>query len=125
MTLSLLSSLVLIAVFVAIAWRFGRIWKPEAGDGFESNATIGVTILAVKVVLRSLYWDVVQPVSGDNWIDIRDFLQGQDASTLFNIIGIVGGFFILRAGWWLIPASERDQWKWWNAWLYPPGRPGK
>lgn len=79
----------------------------------------GVLLLSFMSWLRSLYWDVGQALAGDHWLDVREFLGGQEFSTLFNVLGVLSCWALLVARKLLIPEPDQSEWHWWNAWLHP------
>lgn len=79
----------------------------------------GFFIFISVVMARSIYWDIVQNISGDYWQTIRTTLGGQKFSAVFNIGIIYACYVILKGRLLLIPEESRHNWRWWNAWLHP------
>lgn len=115
MTVSLLSSLVVLFALSVTGLGFLRIWHDDTLDRnshIMRNLRYGVMGIAVIIVMRTGFWDVVYPLAGYpdgfRWINI-----------LFNLGVVIPCYFWLKAKWWLIPAEERGRYTWYNAWCYP------
>lgn len=120
MTLSFATATIAAGAMFTVLWGYRRVWD-DSHNHMMRNLRYGVVSIVVVLLLRSSYWDILQTVlPRENWLALRDFLGGQEFSSVFNLGLLVPCYFWLRAKWWLIPEEDRDDWRWWNAWRYPP-----
>lgn len=88
-------------------------------DCFSFYMVRGIATMALILLLRSGYWDILQWATGDNWEMIRDFFGGQKISTVFNVTLLfpVRDFMLARLE--LVSENERHLWRWWTVWAHP------
>ena len=64
---------------------------------WTKRISLGIVVMMVAVAVRSLYWDVVQLISGERWITVYDFFGGQEVSSIFNIGILISCIVLLSA----------------------------
>jgi len=79
----------------------------------------GIIVLMVTMAARQFYWDLVQAMLGEDWVEVRAKMGGQKFSTVFNVGSIISCYLLLKARLLLIPEHDRKGWRWWNAWMHP------
>ena len=117
MGLSMMTSIVGAVLMMLVVFGYWRLVQFDRGS-WEDCTIKGVVLVLMQAILRSGYWDIGQFVAGDHWVRLRDQLGGQDFSTVFNVLRILGAFYLLRGMVQLIPQPHRQRWRWWSAWWY-------
>ena len=80
-----------------------------------------ILALSAAYVLRTVWWDTLRYVLGDNaWAFLRALTQGIRANIAFNLLAVFGAWHGLKALHLMIPEPDRPAWHWWTAWAYPP-----
>jgi len=101
-------------------------FSSRAGSEELRLFSLGMLWMIATFMLRTAYWGVVRStvlaIDPDLWRGWSEIVDGPDhVNALFNIGFMVGGFYILRGFYVMIPAEERHNWSVISAPFYPGG----
>lgn len=91
------------------------------GRSPSSNLARGLVLAAASVGPRTFYWDVMKNFLGPNWAVVRDLMGGNTVNILFNLVLLLGIYYILKARLLTIPDEERWRYNIITAAFFPSG----
>lgn len=86
----------------------------------------GMLWMVGTFMVRTFYWGTVRGivlmVDADAWAAWRRTIDGPDyVNAAFNIGFMIGGLYLLRGFYMMIPERERSDWTWLTSPFYPGG----
>lgn len=75
--------------------------------------TWSMYFLAFAIFGRRMVWDILFPIANGG------VTGNLHINIIFNLSACFATYLGLKSRLNLIPAEERDKWKWWNCWIHP------
>ena len=119
--MSYLNDITSVLAFIAavpILYAYLRI-LPNASE-IVRNMSVSIVSIASAFAWRSLFWDNLPTVMGEDWSPFYERIGGATINAGWNVLFVYGCWCGLKALYLMVPEEDRAANPIWRAWLYPP-----